>query len=67
MDPGTQKGYNLRLTGYVTEVTYTKKGEPLLATGTPTTAPSPPPDARPAAAEKSHLGKGGMSFTTEAQ
>ncbi|MQM04540.1 hypothetical protein Taro_037345 [Colocasia esculenta] len=34
---------------------------------TTTTAPSPPPGARPAPAEKSHLGKGGMSFTTEAQ
>ncbi|MQM00395.1 hypothetical protein Taro_033129 [Colocasia esculenta] len=36
---------------------YTKRGEPLLATGTTTTSPSPPPGVRPAAAEKSHLGK----------
>ncbi|MQL74400.1 hypothetical protein Taro_006756 [Colocasia esculenta] len=31
-----------------------------------TTAPSPPADVRPATAEKSHLEKEGMSFTTEA-
>ncbi|MQL73013.1 hypothetical protein Taro_005354 [Colocasia esculenta] len=35
--------------------------------GSSPTAPSPPPGAHPVTAEKSHLEKGGMSFTTEAQ
>ncbi|MQL99939.1 hypothetical protein Taro_032669 [Colocasia esculenta] len=37
---------------------YIEKGEPLLAMGTTTTAPSPPPGACSATVEKSHLRKG---------
>ncbi|MQL83724.1 hypothetical protein Taro_016221 [Colocasia esculenta] len=35
--------------------------------GTKATAPSPPPNVRPATAGKTHLENRGMSFTTEAQ